>query len=413
MKTKFDCLFALFEMKEARLGDLAKKTGSSPSSVRQRLKGFLKNGIVIQKGGKYGPNRDCPATWRIFNVMKSCRSRGINYNLFLGPDFAKIVRTGFGKETVLLGDFKSINPRTIRKYLTYLSRVNLLFIVSKRPLQFRFVSDPVFDEVMALSGAREENPAKSAKPGQSKKAGQTINYHEIENLLYKLREQKKNIDFSRAEEEQKIEFTSASTQLEGNTFTLEQAKELLLHDIVPTDKKLKEASEVKNYYVAVSHLINNLAGPVSLSLILDLHRIVVFNTGVKEGIRTGRVSIGGNPFYKLSHHSEILPALEALCKQINDFMAKKQGVQEAIEFATFVHNEFQHIHPFEDGNSRTARLLWNYALMRNGFPLISIYSNARGEYLSLTKLARNRDDAKLNAFLARTIQDNLFKLTRL
>jgi Fic family protein len=75
-----------------------------------------------------------------------------------------------------------------------------------------------------------------------------------------------------------------------------------------------------------------------------------------------------------------------------------------------VHNEFQHIHPFEDGNSRVTRLLWNYVLMRNGFPLVNIYSNAKAEYLSLTKMAR--DDAKLNSFLSGMIKDNLYKMAR-
>ncbi|NYZ76687.1 Fic family protein [Candidatus Micrarchaeota archaeon] len=239
------------------------------------------------------------------------------------------------------------------------------------------------------------------------------NYEEIEKLLVNLNELKKNINFADIEEEQKIEFTSASTQLEGNTFTLEESKELLLHDIVPHDKKLKEANEVKNYYAAVNHLLNRLDQSISIDFILDLHRIVVFNLGVREGVRNVGVSIKGNPFYKVSHFSEVFHKLDALCKKINDFHAKKTNAKDVIEFATFVHNEFQHIHPFEDGNSRVTRLLWNYILMRNGFPLINIYSNTRQEYLSLTKMARGRDDAKLNSFLLRIIKDNLYKLTRM
>jgi len=144
-----------------------------------------------------------------------------------------------------------------------------------------------------------------------------------------------------------------------------------------------------------------------------LHRIVIFNLGVKEGVRATMVSIKGNPFYKVSHFSEIYPKLEELCKKANEFLAKKKSAKEVIEFATFVHNEFQRIHPFEDGNSRVTRLLWNYLLMRNGLPLINIYSNTKEEYLSLTKLARERNDAKLNSFLVKIIKDNLYKLTRI
>jgi fido (protein-threonine AMPylation protein)/DNA-binding Lrp family transcriptional regulator len=407
MKTKWDCLFVLFELKEARVADISIKLDANPSSVWQRLTGFLKAGIITLEKSVYKPNKDNADTLHIFNIMKFCRKRGINYNLFLNREFANIVKIGLGKEEVLLSDFKESNYRTVRKYLTYLSRINLLFVVSKKPLKVKFISDPVFDDVLALF------KIKRADDAHVQPSSREDDYKDIEKLLAKFRDLKNNMDFSDMTQEQKIEFTSASTQLEGNTFTLDESKELLLHDIVPPDKKLKEANEVKNYYAAVNHLLNHLDQPMSIDFILDLHRIVVFNLGVKEGVRNVGVSIKGNLFYKVSHFSEIFPKLDTLCKKINDFQAKKKKVKEVVEFATFVHNEFQHIHPFEDGNSRVTRLLWNYILMRNGFPLINIYSNTREEYLSLTKLARERNDAKLNSFLLRIIKDNLYKLTRM
>lgn len=407
MKTKWDCLFALFELKEARLTDISRKLNANPSSVRQRLVEFLKGKIILQEKSIYKPNKDNPDTSNIFNIMKFCRNRGINYNLFLNGEFAEIVKIGLSKEQISLSDFKKLNYRTVRKYLTYLSRINLLFVVSKRPLSVKFVFDPVFDSVLALFKI-EKSIKEPSRPDVL-----ADDYKEIGKLLARFKELKNNVDFADIEEERKIEFTSASTQLEGNTFTLEESKELLLHDVVPHDKKLKEANEIKNYYAAVNHLLGRLEQPMSIDYILDLHRIVVFNLGVKEGVRNVGVSIKWNPFYKVSHFSEIFPKLDALCKKINEFHAKKADVKGTIEFATFVHNEFQHVHPFEDGNSRVTRLLWNYVLMRNGFPLINIYSNARQEYLSLTKLAKERSDAKLNSFLVKIIKDNLYKLTRM
>ncbi len=406
MKTKWDCLFTLFELKEARLADISEKLKTNPSSVRQRLVGFLKGGIILQEKSTYSPNRNNPDTLYIFNIMKFCKNRGINYNLFLNREFADVLKVGLSKDEASLSDFKALNYRTARKYLTYLSRINMLFVVSKKPLRVKLISDPIFDDVLALFKIKKE----AAQPVQTAISGD--NYKEIEKLLANLNELKKNINFADIDEEQKIEFTSASTQLEGNTFTLEESKELLLHDIVPHDKKLKEANEVKNYYAAVNHMLNRLDQPMSIDFIIDLHRIVIFNLGVKEGVRNVAVSIKGNPFYKVSQFQEIFPKLDALCKKINDFNAKKRKTKEVVEFATFVHNEFQHIHPFEDGNSRVTRLLWNYVLMQNGLPLINIYSNTRQEYLSLTKLARERDDAKLNSFFVRIIKDNLYKLAR-
>src|SRR3989344_1363213 len=139
MKSKWDYLFALFELKEARLSDIAKKTNTSASTARQRLLELLKKCILSQEKDMYSPTKDNTDTWHIFNIMKFCRNREINYNLFLTPEFAKVVKIGASKEEVLFSEFKGLNHQTVRKYLTYLSRINLLFVVSKKPLKVKFV----------------------------------------------------------------------------------------------------------------------------------------------------------------------------------------------------------------------------------------------------------------------------------
>jgi len=406
MVTKFDLLFALFELKEASLSQIARKTAASPSATRQGLVRLIGENLVSQKGTLYFPNKENEKTWSAFDIMKFCRDKGINYNIFLTRGFAEVLRVGLEKGECALLDFKGVSYQTVRKYLTFLSRINLLLVVSKKPLKVKFLSDNVFEDVLDFFNLK----LSSSRGGQLEESG--VGYDEIETLLKRLLKDKKNINFAEIAEEQKIEFTSASTQLEGNTFTLEESRGLILQDIVPPEKQLKEANEVKNYFNAVNYLIANLKEEMSVSFILELHKITTFNLNVAQGIRTSRVSIAGNLFYKVAKASEILGNLNELCKKINDFLGKASTVKETIIFATFVHNEFQHIHPFEDGNSRTTRLLWNFVLMRKGFPLINLYSNARQEYLSLTKLAKERNDSRLNIFLLKIIKDNLFKLLR-
>jgi len=407
MKTRWDCLFELFEMKEAGLKRISEKTGASMSSTRQRLLTLLNEKIIIEKKWIYRPNKENPVTWHIFNIMKFCRNKGINYNLFLSKEFAKIAIIGIEKKEIRIAEFKGISYKTVRKYLSYLSRINLVFVISKKPLKVRFLEAGLFDEILALY-KMERRIRKEDKSTMNSEE-----YKEIERLLIQIHSLRKNLDFAGMDEEQKIEFTSASTQLEGNTFTLDESKELILHDIIPEGRKLKETNEVKNYYAAVNYLVSHLEEPLSVQYILDMQRIAVFNSGTKEGIRAANVFIKGNPFYKIAQFQEILPKLQKLCEEINDFNKKRRNAKETIEFSSYVHNEFQHIHPFEDGNSRVTRLVWNYVLMKNGFPLINIYSNAKEEYLSLTKLSKERDDSKLNVFLTRIIKDNLFKQVRL
>ena len=405
-KTKYDALFSLFALKAGRLADISKSAGMSASAARQKLAGFENEGIVSRKGSMYIPNKGSKKAWLIFDVMKFCRDRGINYNLFLSESMAKVAAIGLGKEETRISDFKGIDNRTLRQYATYLSRVNLMFVTSKKPLTMKFVKDPILEKLLGIY----ELKAPAKKTG-GKAAAYPERYGETEKLLKEYRKLSSNISTVDAEEEQKLEFTSASTQLEGNTFTLEQAKDLIKKDIMPADKKISEAMEVRNYYSAVNYMLSHLNEPMSVQQVLDIHRMLIFSLG-KEGIRTVNVSIQGNPFYKTAAPSEVLPLLDRLCKKINEFNSKKHTVKETVEFAAYVHNEFQHIHPFEDGNSRATRILWNYVLMKNSFPMINIYSNTREEYLALTKLARDRDDQKLNSFLATVIIDNLNKMIK-
>jgi hypothetical protein len=407
MKTRWDVLFRLFELKEARLSTLAKKVGSSSSSVRQMLTGLIRIELVKEENGIYEPNKKNSRTFTAFNILKFAKQRGINHNLFFSEELPKILLIGLSKDEAALADFKDLNYRTVRKYLSYLNRINLVIITSKKPLKVKFISDPVFEDVLDFFEVkRKEIAKKKTKVSKS-------DYKEIESLIKKFNHLKRDIKLVDVEEELRIEFASASTQLEGNTFTLEESKELILHDIVPEEKKLRESNEVKNYYNAINYLDSHLEDPLSIELILDLHRISMYSLGVKEGIRSSRVSIRGNPFYKVAPFSQIFHELDTLCKKVNEFNLQKHPMEGIVSFASFVHNEFQHIHPFDDGNSRVTRLIWNYVLMRQGFPLINIYSNTREEYLSLTKLARKRDDLKLNAFLVKIIKDNLYKRLRI
>ena len=85
-----------------------------------------------------------------------------------------------------------------------------------------------------------------------------------------------------------------------------------------------------------------------------------------------------------------------------------KNIEEKIKFVTWIHTELQHIHPFGDGNSRTTRLLFNFFLMRFGFPLIDIYASL--EYLKYTKKEMKRDDNALYEFFLRLILHNLKKI---
>ena len=88
------------------------------------------------------------------------------------------------------------------------------------------------------------------------------------------------------------------------------------------------------------------------------------------------------------------------------------SLEEVLKFAVYFHNEFQHIHPFEDGNSRTTRLITFHLLQSLDIPILDIPFGLLDEYLSYTKASKNREDIKLYQSLQKIILFNLKKINK-
>lgn len=69
-----------------------------------------------------------------------------------------------------------------------------------------------------------------------------------------------------------------------------------------------------------------------------------------------------------------------------------RGALHPVEFAARVHADFVNIHPFKDGNGRTARLIMNFELMRVGFPSVIVPVDARPDYYRNLDIAATQGD---------------------
>ncbi len=72
-----------------------------------------------------------------------------------------------------------------------------------------------------------------------------------------------------------------------------------------------------------------------------------------------------------------------------------------------LHNEFERVHPFIDGNGRTGRLVVNLVLVRLGYPPVIIFKRQRDAYLAAMRRADGGDYGALGELLARAMYDNL------
>lgn len=169
----------------------------------------------------------------------------------------------------------------------------------------------------------------------------------------------------------------ASVKIEGNPLSEAEAEE-----VIDSSKRhfLKPEQEIRNYYAALEFLEKKLKArtPFSLELILAVQKLVVLGESAeKTGIR-GPMPPGvlfavydektGTPEYIPPQASDIEPLLAELI----DYVVTSDD--HPILKAAVVHYQMVTIHPFEDGNGRTARLVSGYVLDYYGYGFNNIGS---------------------------------------
>jgi Fic family protein len=174
-----------------------------------------------------------------------------------------------------------------------------------------------------------------------------------------------------------LEWTYHSNAIEGNTLTISETK-VVLQGVTIGGKSLREHLEVVNHKEAIIYVEEIVRNQEDFSewQVRNIHRLILNaidqeNAGV---YRKENVIIGG------ARH--IPPDYFLVPEQMSQLVAwyfQSDGLHP-IARATMIHSDFVKIHPFVDGNGRTARLLMNLELMKNGYPPIVIRKEIRAAY---------------------------------
>lgn len=174
-------------------------------------------------------------------------------------------------------------------------------------------------------------------------------------------------------------FTYDSTNIEGNTLTLQETSALLFDKISPR-KSLREINEVINHKEAFDYLLN-YKGDINKKFILKLHELISKNA-LKEGLekeigkyRTLQVYIRGTKWLP-PKPKEVQREMASLLS----WYTKNKKKLHPLIVAAYFHSAFETIHPFVDGNGRVGRLLMNFILHKNKFPMINIPNEKKAIY---------------------------------
>jgi Fic family protein len=176
----------------------------------------------------------------------------------------------------------------------------------------------------------------------------------------------------------RIRSSHFSTRIEGNLLSLAEAEKVIEDKKTLFAGRERDVREVRNYWNALIKVEQwaEQEKPLTEELIKRLHSIVLKGrasplTAYRDGQNVIRDSVTGAMVYLPPTAGDVAALMSAMVKWAKG--AEKDRVPAPI-IAGLVHYQFVTIHPFYDGNGRTARLLSTLLLHRSGFGLNGFFS---------------------------------------
>lgn len=187
-----------------------------------------------------------------------------------------------------------------------------------------------------------------------------------------------------------IEWTYNSNAIEGNTLTLSETKVVLENGITIKGKPLKDHLEIINHKEAIEYIEDLVSKNVKLSEydIKSVHYLILKEI---DSTNAGKYR-HENVFISGAKH--VPPIYMNVPYEMQKMIEKYQSWKDLhpVVRACFLHGEFVKIHPFIDGNGRTARLLLNFELDQSGYPPVVIKTENRADYYDALDKAHTTND---------------------
>lgn len=176
-----------------------------------------------------------------------------------------------------------------------------------------------------------------------------------------------------------VELTYTSNAIEGNTLTPVETTLVIEKGITVSGKPLKDHLEALDHYDAIRYVreLGRQSVPLTEGDLRNLHSLVV---------RRSRPEIAGryadlSRYVRTETGRHTFPSPAEIPYLMGDLAAWLGRAPDTPETAFTAHRRLVDIHPFNDGNGRTARLLMNLILIRGGYPPVSVRPEDRLQYI--------------------------------
>ncbi len=375
MPTKYDVFAKIIEKAPCSPKDLFFKV-----PIYNHLRELEKKELIKKEKNILTPIKN-EKSKLIFEIINWSLKNGFNYNFWFKKNIIKVVKKLSSSSTKI--QHKSITGnQKILEIVNFLSENQFLLLYKKSPKLGTLLNHSIFEVIKTLNNEKFEIQEKY------------LSFGNISKLILKTKRQIIN-----PFENKIFEFLAGSAQLEGSTITIGETVSLLRNNIYPA-RPVEDIQMVKNLNLAFEYALENLNGNLTVEKIKEMNKICLFSLHRGGGIlKKSQNKIQGNPSFKTASPKETPLKLIKFCEEFNKISSRK----EALSKLGFIHNEFQYIHPFTDGNSRTTRIITNWLIMKFNLPLLILKKGAFEKYMNLTKLAKKRNDNSLRDFLLHII----------
>lgn len=191
----------------------------------------------------------------------------------------------------------------------------------------------------------------------------------------------------------RLDWNYYSNSMEGNTLTMDETRSVMVGNLTVGGKPIKDVLEIKGHDEVISDILKIGKGEMRLSekRIKEIHKGIMYEEDKEKEKKIGVWKT--DPNYLINYKGEkfefAAPAdvpekmhdlLNKTNAAIDAIQQNKKGAPHPIDVALQFHLDYVLIHPFYDGNGRTARILTNLLLISFGYPPFWVKTNERSIY---------------------------------
>jgi Fic family protein len=203
-----------------------------------------------------------------------------------------------------------------------------------------------------------------------------------------------------------VRFTYNTNAIEGNRLSLRETSMILTENIIPAGATPNDYNEVINSKDCYE-FIKNYSGEFNQKSLLKIHGFLTKNTNCKivGNYRDHDVRISGSDWIPPSYKK----IREEMRKMFQWYYVERKKLHP-VELGAILHNKLVRLHPFSDGNGRTARVVMNWIFMKNKFPMFYVELRDKIHYYeAIEEGDKGKDEEIVHYISSILMQQHTFK----